>query len=218
MTSRLVRRVLEPPWTTALPYTASVSVERAAMTAPFPEGFQGTWDAFPDPADKPRLLLGYRLTWQDAQAPRESSPLSYPVKPERTWLKLDHQTAEVGCHHVYLYVTELEPKPHVLPILKELAEHYHGALGWEPPSLDEANAYRAVLQAKLEVDCNRSYVELEEALYPIDPSKEHLARLSSDLPDEPGDLSDWDNAPSAPLFRLRVGLHLRFYLIAENSD
>ena len=155
-----MRRVLEPPRPTALPYTASMPVERAAMTSPFPESFQGSWDAFPDLEDKPRLLLGYRLTWEEARAPRESSPLFYSVKPERTWLKLDHQTAGVACHHVYLYATELEPKPHVLPVLKELAAHYYGALGWEPPSLDEANAYRAVLQAKLEVDCNRSYVEL----------------------------------------------------------
>ena len=46
-------------------------------------------------------------------------------------------------NHVYLYVTEFEPRPEVLPVLKELAERYYGDLSWAPPKLDEANKYRA---------------------------------------------------------------------------
>ena len=195
-------------------------VGQSEKTSLYENGVQGTWDAFPDLAEKPRLLLGFRLGAEDAVNPGDSSPLAYPVKPERTWLKLDHQTAGVACRQVYLYVTELEPKADVMPMLKELAERYYDALGWSPPTLDEANQYRGFLREKLNVDCNATYVDLEEALYPVDPTLEHLRHLSTDeLPDDLGDLFDWgDPSGIAGLNRLRARFHLRCYVIAENSD
>ena len=51
--------------------------------SPYPRDSRSIWGALPNLEEKPRLLLGYRLTNEDAQSPRDSSPLLYPAKPKR---------------------------------------------------------------------------------------------------------------------------------------
>jgi hypothetical protein len=137
----------------------------------------------------------------------------------RQWHPLQMQTAGHACQQHQFLATILEPKSvAVLRAMQRLEDKWYGMnVGmWGEASLDILLEYRQSLDQELGVDCNWSYVDFEEALYPIDATKEHLEKLCTDqLPEDLDDLITW---PSD--FQRFVGAMNRWHLfvLGRNSD
>jgi hypothetical protein len=105
----------------------------------------------------------------------------YNFRPGREFRLIEHQTAGHACHHHLLWITELAPRDEVRIALKDIAGHYLDSdMGCWGVRLDQILEYRARISAVLNADCNDSYLDLEEGIYPIDCTAENLNRLCSD--------------------------------------
>lgn len=177
----------------------------------------------------PMLILAVRAQPSDGV-------VGYPLRdPWRARLGMErlmplrHQTAGHGCHHHDLWALPLQPRSETAVAMFRLDKQWYGSnAGVFGVSLDELLLYREQLNGWLGVDCNRSYRDFEEAIYPIDPSADGLRTLTvSDLPDDLDDLVEWtrpedpphDRERRAALRRLLGFVHRwTVYVLAENSD
>ncbi len=140
-------------------------------------------DIWPDLAQHPRLVLGIRITiFENIYLSRTSGQ----PKPGRVWMYLIHHAGGKEQQTHMFFVTELHPQAQVEAKLKALAEHLMThPLGGGPMGLDQLVEYQTRLREYLGVDCQHSYADLLEGIYPIDPTPAHLARLVEDeLPAE----------------------------------
>lgn len=141
----------------------------------------------------------------------------YEFAPGREWLHVDHQTAGIGCHHHYLHALRLTPKNDaVRKWMTDISDNWFATnVGAFYPTLNEILLYRNNLQV-LGFDCDACYREFEEGIYPIDLTKDSLARICSDeLPDDLDSLVIWKN-PMEQLFGL--ARRWRLYILGPNSD
>lgn len=99
------------------------------------------------------------------------------------------------------------------------AEWYASNVGWfHGPTLTVAREYRDSLKKFLgeAFDCDHSYRYFNEAIYPIDCSRELLSRISiDDLPESFGDFfedKEW------PFTRLGGFERAELYVLGANSD
>ncbi len=151
--------------------------------------------------------------------------LAVRAEPSRTYKFVDnqqfrpiaHQTAGVACHQHYMYGRLLHPKPSVAEALKIIEQHWLGSnCGVFGVSLDDLIIYRAQLKLLLDEDCNYSYEDFEEGLYPMDLAVHTLANLCEDgLPESLDDLiqfgDEWD--------RFGGSIHRwKLYILSANSD
>jgi hypothetical protein len=106
------------------------------------------------------------------------------VLRRKDWLLLEHQCAGHECQQPIMVALRLEPNPDVHAAFIEIARGYWGSnLGWGgPPPLAELTRYREVL-LPLGLDCNRTYADLREGLYPVDATQEALERAARNPPD-----------------------------------
>ncbi len=157
---------------------------------------------------EPRLVLAIK---DHGYEPR------FTFKAGREWHRILHQTAGLGCHHVRMWCTFLSPKPSIIPILSEINKTWLDSnAGVLDVRLDDVLKYRTLINEKLGADCNVSYPDFEEAIYPIDCTVETIRALcEDDLPDDLNDLLHFDNNFSSMLgFAKRWNL----YILGENCD
>ena len=126
-------------------------------------------------------------------AKRGDYKIDYEFKDGRKFFKLVHQCSGLACNHLYIYATMLEPTDVSVKIMKRLDRMYLdsnlGVLG--NPSIDELVEYRDFLK-DFGLDCNYSYSDFMEAVYPIDLSAESLKIVCKDqLPEDLDDLIDF---------------------------
>ncbi len=141
----------------------------------------------------------------------------YRFKPVRMFLPIAHQTAGHGCHQHYLYGTVLTPREEVAAAMQVINDHWLdtdcGCLG---VSLDEVLAYRQQLQTLLHADCNRTYRDFEEGIYPIDYTPQTLSSLQTDVfPPDLDELIEWKdrlNRTAGLIGRWQV------FILGENCD
>ena len=132
--------------------------------------------------------------------------------------KLSHQTAGLGCNHFYLHGTVLTPRnDDVMRRMRMLSDKWldsnAGSFG---DDLDSVNEYRRDIRVLFGVDCNRSFQDFEEAIYPIDCSGKNISKMASD--ELPEDLDS--------LLRFRDGWwkvagilnRWHLYVLGENGD
>lgn len=134
----------------------------------------------------PVLVLGIKIDFK--LQPRQPA-----FKPGREWLNIMHQVSGHACHQVPIVGTVLKPKNvEVLRGMSALeAEYLDSELGWGPSdlTLTALNKYRSRLIELLAVDCDYSYGDLREGIYPIDRSQKYLERLTDEkFPQQMDDL------------------------------
>ena len=135
----------------------------------------------------------------------------------RKWLRIAHQTAGVRCNQHPMIGTILEPREEVKDKIRNISDYWLdsncGAWG---VSLNELVTYRKQLQELLGVDCNISYEDFEEAIYPIDCTQENLKKLAKDkLPKDLDKLIKWENN-SDQVFG--IFHRWKLYILGENCD
>jgi hypothetical protein len=143
----------------------------------------------------PQLVLGIEVRESDFNAKNDDwSCRRYDLKKGWKWLKIAHQTAGLACHQRYMLGILLQPKSvEVLQNMHNLSDRWldsnAGVFGL---SMKEANEYSSDLKMLFEVDCNASWRDMEEAIYPIDCTTENLAKLTSTkLPEDLDELVNW---------------------------
>src|SRR3989344_9338005 len=110
--------------------------------------------------------------------PEESLPAlvlatkhKYNFKEGREWISIEHQTAGNVCNHHYMTGSILKPREDTLKAMREISDYWYDTnCGVFGTRLNEIIRYRTHLRELLGVDCNLSYRDFEEAIYPIDCS------------------------------------------------
>ncbi|WP_019588429.1 hypothetical protein [Deinococcus apachensis] len=165
-------------------------------------------DLFPDLEQRPRLLLGIEPEWLTR---------GIRLHPSRTWHHVRHQAGGLHCAQVELLATELTPRPEREAGLRQLADLFADSnlSGWGT-TIDDLVQYREALRERVGVDCNLSYRDFREAIYPVDVTPRHLRHLTADrLPERLDDLLEVDNPV---ILALGMVNRWRLWIIAENSD
>jgi hypothetical protein len=141
--------------------------------------------------------------------------LEYKFKEE--FKPIAHQTAGIACHQHYMYGTLLKPKKEALESMVKMSDHWLDSnSGAFCCSLDEILEYRKQLQDWFGLDCNISYANFEEGIYPIDCSAKALATLQTEnFPEELDDLIEWED----DFDRVCGSVHRwSIFILGENCD
>ena len=157
---------------------------------------------------EPRLILAIKV---------REAPGNFELDDRREWHRILHQTSGHACGTLDVICTFLEPHPNVSVVMNEIDRTWYDTdLGaWSTP-LNDVIKYRQILNEKLGVDCNRSYDELEEAVYPIDCSPENLKKLCvDDLPEDLESLLKFDRDLDRMMGMIN---RWKIYIIGENCD
>lgn len=156
----------------------------------------------------PRLVLAIKDRGTDSL---------FTFREGREWHRILHQTGGLCCNHARMWCTFLTTRPAVTPVVNEISARWldsnAGAFGVR---LDEILKYRKFINEKLGVDCNLSYSDFQEAIYPIDCTIQTIRALcEDDLPSDLNDLLHFDNNFSSMLgFTSRWNI----YILGENCD
>ena len=139
----------------------------------------------------PVLVLGVEIMqYFDRQKKKMMlKDIEFGFTKNRKWLKIAHQTAGLCCYQHYLIGTLLKPREEIKREMQEINDFWFDSQEHQPAKLVSIKVYQQYLRKWLNVDCNRSYHELEEAYYPIDCTEENLKQLCSDK--LPKALDDW---------------------------
>jgi hypothetical protein len=141
-----------------------------------------------------------------------ATPHQYHFKKSRKWLKIAHQTAGHSCHQHYFMGSLLKPKANVKKSMEVISKHWLDSDISSPATLDKVLEYRKQIIELLGVDCNNSYSDFEEAIYPIDCTPENLEKLASDkLPKNLDTLITWKKRDIPFAF-------WNLYILGENCD
>ncbi len=163
---------------------------------------------FIDEDKLPVLVLGIK------QNP--SHPRGYKFKVHAGAVKVGIQTAGYACLHHYFDVVLLKPREPVK--VKAISKMYlDSCMGmWGRPPLQSMNEYNETLRELLGVSCELTCHELEEGLYPIDLTQEHIKHLCTNrLPKDLDNLIEWDGSWDRMCGSFnRWGL----YILGENCD
>lgn len=107
------------------------------------------------------------------------------LSPVREWYAIEHQSGGLVCHQPRFVGTPLVLRQEMRERLEALAARYFEANGGRfyrgGLIVSDVIAYVAAL-ADLGLHCERSYHLLEEAVYPIDATQDHLDLLAHDAP------------------------------------
>jgi hypothetical protein len=140
---------------------------------------------------------------------------SVPIlRPGREWLALVHQTGGYLCEQTGMIATRLEPRRSILPKLESIARDNFFA---DSGRFDRADllasrivSYFTALKA-IDLDCECTWRNLTEGLYPIDATPENLNRITENPPDLDS-IAFWDHP------RARYSDEPAIFFLAENSD
>lgn len=167
----------------------------------------------------PQLVLGIK-------ALGEVNPVAkYNFYDKYKFLKIVHQTAGIGCHQHYLQGMVLDVHTKLREGMEQIdnkwLESNTGVFG--DTTLVEILEYRADLKRLLwdEADCNHSFRDFEEGLYPIDLNPTILKKLSKQrLPNDLDKLIDWERMEGNIHINKVAGILNRWHLwiLGNNSD
>jgi len=137
--------------------------------------------------DFPVLVLGIRMSRLNEEL--------WKFKDADKWIKIAHQAGGHLCSQHYMVGKPLTMTKDAIIAAHKINNYWLGSdCGVFGTSLNELEEYRAQLKKLLDVDCNMSYPLFEEAIYPIDYSKENLGKLcEDDLPEDLDDLIEFKN-------------------------
>lgn len=161
----------------------------------------------------PILVLGMKChEWEI-----EKGKTKYNFNDGRKWRKIEHQTAGNACHHHYILGTIIEPKSNVFKNMVELSGKWIGTnCGVFGVSLNTVLEYREDLKNLFDVDCNGCYDNFEEAIYPIDCTRENLKNMTDTVfPEDLNNLISWEDELSK--FCGCVG-RWNLWILGANSD
>ena len=135
----------------------------------------------------------------------------YPMKDERGWRYIAHQTAGHGCHQHYMKGRVLRPTKPTLAAMRFIDDFWlESDCGIFGVSLEEVNTYNMQLQGLLRASANRSHADFEEGIYPLDYSPRLVRRLTTTrLPEKLDELIKGHFMPI-------VWWHL--YILGRNCD
>ena len=144
-------------------------------------------------------------------------------KKGREWKAIAHQTAGHCCNQHYMYGTILKPKPETLNAMRKIEKSWLGSdFGWRDGdncfSLDGILKYRKQLKKLLDVDCNISYEDFEEGIYPIDCSPKVIRKLCKDkIPNDLNNFIRWKNTLGSKIEKIFMEDRWHLYILGENS-
>lgn len=170
------------------------------------------------------LDLGFKLPQLVLGIKYEEGSLIYKFKPEYNFLDIQHQTSGNGCHQHYIQGKLLSVYPRYQERLKKIEEKWlESNTGVFGVSLDEVLEYRRQIKSLFGsgVDCNFSYLDFEEGIYPLDVREATLKKLTKDkLPKDLDDLIDWVAMGKDNLMHRSLGSIGRWglWILGENSD
>lgn len=138
----------------------------------------------------------------------------HSFKPGKLWIPLRHQTAGIACNQHEFIVDIVPVSEKTQEAMSIISDHFFDTnLGTLWAQLNEVNEYRKLLNTLLDVDCNNTFHDLEEGLYPIDI--EGLWKLNTDYPKDLDDFLEfktkWDKF-------LGFANRWKLYIIGPNSD
>jgi len=137
------------------------------------------------------------------------------VEP-KNWHLIYHQTSGYLCAHEGIYAMFLKPRAKVVPLIQELSDHFLESCISAPPSLTSAKEYEQFL-ARYGVGCEHSYIELQEAFYPVDV--EFVRKMTSTpLPKDLDDLIVPSKADKGVLSLFSWRQHWKLAILGENCD
>jgi len=161
--------------------------------------------------DMPLLVLGTDINI--------NFPRKYIPKQKFKFKKIAHQTAGHACNQHYIFGLILEPKPEVKKAMIDICEDWLDSdAGVFGVPLNEILKYRQQLNSTLKVDCNSTYPDFEEGIYPIDYSRENLEKLSRNIksiPEKLDDMLKWEKE----LYRIAgcIG-RWQLFILGPNCD
>ena len=106
----------------------------------------------------------------------------YNFAEKREFVNIHHQTAGNACHDNYMTGTILIPRAETYEGMIQVDNYWRGLNcgAFSDASLDDILEYRSQLKELFGADCNFSYKDFEEGIYPIDCLEENLRKLSLD--------------------------------------
>jgi hypothetical protein len=135
-------------------------------------------------------------------------------KPEYNFKPYEHISSGYTCSTHKLFIKILNPTPNAQKLIEFLnKEYYHSCFIEEHVPLDEIIKYQLHLKL-FDLDCVGSYINFQEAMYPIDC--EYIHKLTTDdLPENLDDMVNWEK----PINQMcgMVG-RWKLYVLTENSD
>jgi len=147
--------------------------------------------------------------------------LSHPPRGQlkRPMTSVYHQCGGISCNHMTMLALPLTPRPRMLAAMQLIEKHwFDSCMGVFRTTLDEIMIYRSQLKTLVhpDADCNDTYSDLQEAVYPIDVDMRVIRELcEDDLPDNLDDLIQFDSDLQRALGM--VG-RWKCYILTENSD
>lgn len=169
-----------------------------------------------DCTELPKIILGIKC--HDWYFDKDTKKEEFDFIEGREWKKIAHQTAGVGCHQHYILGIILKPKSvDILKAMNSLSKKWDSSnTGCFGVSLNELNEYRDDLKRHFDLDCNNSYSDFEEGIYPIDCSKEALEKMTDEqLPESLDDLIVWEKEINK--FFGCIG-RWNLWILGKNSD
>lgn len=158
---------------------------------------------------EPLLVLGIKMDPNNIE--------HYKFKPGKNFINIAHQTGGLSCHQHYMVGIVLKPKWHILVNMQSLVNKWLDTnVGVFGAQLNDVVEYREDLKRFFQMDCNESYTDFQEAIYPIDCTHDNLRQLTDDtLPDHLDDLIQFEDA-----FQSFVGSVNRWnlYILGPNCD
>jgi len=124
----------------------------------------------------------------------------YDFTHDREWKLVAHQMAGISCNQKYMYATELTPRNStVRRNIKKITEHWLNTdVGTFGSNLIEVNEFNDQLSRFFDVQCNISYLDFQEAYYPIDCTHDNIKKMTNaELPKNLNDLIIWQRDHSA---------------------
>jgi len=147
----------------------------------------------------------------------------YNFKNKRKWCHIAHQTAGLGTYQHYMIGAVLTPKQKTLDAMHKIEKYWLGSdFGWRDGdncfSLDGVLKYRRQLKKLLDVDCNISYEDFKEGIYPIDCSPKVIRKLCKDkIPNDLNNFIRWRNTLGSKIEKIFMEDRWHLYILGENS-
>jgi len=168
--------------------------------------------------------MDYKINPKECEyIPDEKFPLLVLASKEKhdfkdeKFIAIAHQTAGHGCHQHYMFGKILRPKKKTKVAMEGIQNYWLntdcGAFG---VNLDEIITYKNQLNKLLGVNCNNSYYDFEEGIYPIDCSVKNLKKLCTDK--FPENLDELINFESNSMRLCGAINRWKIYILGENCD
>ncbi|MCY3414764.1 MAG: hypothetical protein INQ03_24150 [Candidatus Heimdallarchaeota archaeon] len=150
--------------------------------------------------DLPQLVLGVTS--------------EYTMKDEESWRYIQHQYGGMLCRQLYIKARILKPLDKYWDPIHRLEKKFVDYFG-NCHTLNSIIEYREYINSNLNVDCNYDFWDFDEALYPIDCTKENVEILTGEI------IKNFDDAIEfeTEMDRL-VGCigRWKLYILGFNSD